>query len=524
MGDLIQPSINLTKKGKSRILKVSIFLTGCAGIMAEFVLATIASYLLGDAVFQWAFTISIMLFAMGIGSRVSRYFKQDLFDIFVMIEFMLSILCSISAVSSYFLAPFVSSIQLFIYTLTFIIGLLMGMEIPLVTRMNDTYELLRVNIASVMEKDYFGALIGGLVFAFFALPRLGLTYTPVLLGSLNFIVAAMIMIKFKELIRYKKRLWGSLLFSGFFLLSTFFWIKPVILFGEQAHYLDKVVFEKRTLYQKIVITKWKNYYWLFLDGDEQFSSYDEFLYHEPLVHPAMQLSCSRKDVLILGGGDGLATREVLKYPDVKTITVVDIDPEMTKLGLSNPILTKINKNAFKNLKVKIINMDAGKFVKKSNKLYSVIIIDLPDPKSISLAKLYSFEFYKRIKKILIKGGVMVTQASSPFYSPKAFLSIYKTIKMAGYLTVAYHNNIPTMGEWGFVLGVNQSNSNKEDLIRKIESISFRDISTRFLNRDAMISMIHFGKGIFEKEKEVKINRELEPIIYRYYQQGIWELY
>ena len=185
--------------GKSFVLKACIFATGLAGIVAEYVLATLASYLLGNAVLQWTLTLSLMLFAMGIGSRLSKYIKGPMLDIFIIVELALSVFCAISALTAYFLSAYIANIAPIIYTMSMIIGTLIGLEIPLATRLNDLFEDLRVNISSVMENDYYGALLGGLLFAFVALPKLGLAYTPIVLGAINFLVASALFFKFRDL-------------------------------------------------------------------------------------------------------------------------------------------------------------------------------------------------------------------------------------------------------------------------------------------------------------------------------------
>ena len=165
-------------RGVSAVLKISIFATGCAGIVAEFVLSTLATYLVGNAVLQWTVVMSLMFFAMGLGSRVSSIFREKLLDTFIIIEFILSLLCASSAALAYGLAAYTPYTSLLIYTQGLAIGFLIGLEIPLVTRLNNAYEELRSNIAAIMEKDYYGSLLGGLVFAFFALPHLGpVSYT-----------------------------------------------------------------------------------------------------------------------------------------------------------------------------------------------------------------------------------------------------------------------------------------------------------------------------------------------------------
>ncbi len=470
--------------------------------------------------------MSLMMFAMGLGSRISRLFHNRLLDAFILIEFLLSILCAISAILSYGLAALTSFISLIIYTQAFIIGCLIGLEIPLATRLNEEYEDLRINISGVLEKDYFGALFGGLIFAFLALPYLGLTYTPILLGSINFLVASFLLWRFFFLIQKKKILISFFTLSLVFLIFLSIFAQPIIRYGEQQKYKDKIIFSKQTKFQKIVMTRWKEFYWLYINSQEQFSTFDEEKYHEPLVHPAMKLSHDVSQVLILGGGDGLAVREILKYKQVKKITLVDMDPVMTDFAKTHPVLLKINKGAMNHPKTEIVNEDAAVFMKKNEKMYGAIIIDLPDPDSIDLMHVYSEKFYRIIHKHLIKGGIMVTQATSPYFSNKAFLCIYKTVKAAGFSVLPYHNQIPTMGEWGWVLGVRADDLDEIKLKNTAALITFEDIPTSFINHDAMVSMIYFGKGVFDSfsADEIHVNTELNPTLYNYYLSGSWGMY
>ena len=509
---------------QNKILKISIFATGCAGIVAEFVLSTLASYLIGNPILQWTIVMSLMLFAMGIGSRISKYFRHNLLDTFIILEFALSVLCCISVSLCYWISTFSHNTSLIIYMDSMLIGLLIGAEIPIVTRINESYEDLRTNISSVMENDYYGALTGGLLFAFFALPYLGLTYTPISLAIINFSVASVLFWKFKHLVRNKQSIQISFWSITAFLLLAIFTIKPIMTFNEQKKYKDLIIYEEQTAYQKIVITQWKRDYWLFINGKEQFSTFDEDKYHEPLIHPAMYLANKKKSILILGGGEGLAAREVLKYDEVEKITVVDLDPVMTNLAKHNPIITNINKNSMANIKVDCINKDAFIFVEESKKTYDMIIVDLPDPSSINLSRLYSKEFYKLCRHCLNRYGVIVTQGTSPVYSGKSFACIIKSMESAGFAVLPYHNQIPSLGEWGWCLGMKDNVTTFQELKRKIAQIDLSKIPTKFLNRDAVISMINFGKGVIDIKEDVKVNTVLDPVLVEYYRKGSWDVY
>lgn len=515
---------------QSRTLQISLFATGCSGIVAEFVLSTLATYLIGNATFQWTMIMSIMLFAMGLGSRYSRFFEKNILDTFILVEFLLSALCAMSAVITFGLSSQMESRELVIYPLAFFIGGLIGLEIPLVTRLNSIYQELRTNISSVLEMDYFGSLLGGILFAFVFLPLLGFIYTPVLLGSVNFIVASWLMWRFFNITEQKR-----LLITGFSLclitiICAAIFASPMILFSEQKKYKDTIIYSKQTKYQKIVITKWKEHHWLYINGQEQFSSFDEERYHEPLVHPAMQLAPSRENILILGGGDGLAAREVLKYKDVKSLTLVDLDPVMTDLGRNHPVMVKLNNKSLNHEKIHILNMDASAFLDKNRIFFNVIIIDLPDPDSMDIMHLYSDAFYREVKRNLAVQGIMVTQATSPYFARKAFLCINKTIASAGFRTLPYHNQVPTLGEWGWVLACKAEEPRRISLKKEALGLKFNNINTDFLNNDAMIAMLHFGKDVFKADSQesiknnITINTKTHPVLYKYYAQGDWGIY
>ena len=509
---------------KNFTLKACIFATGLAGIVAEYVMSTLASYLLGNAVVQWTLTISLMLFAMGLGSRWSKSLQTNLLDAFIAVELLLSLVCAISAVTTYWLSIYIMTIDMVVYLFALGIGLLIGMELPLATRLNAYFEELRINISSVMEKDYYGALLGGLLFAFFALPTLGLTYTPILLGAINLIVATTLFWQQRENIKYRKWLGATFIVVPIFLLCLAWFAKPIVRYSEQRKYRDTVVYSEQTPYQQITITQWREDFWLYLNGNQQFSTYDEARYHEPLVHPAFALVPSHKNILILGGGDGMAVREILKYDEVEHIDLVDIDPAVTDLGRHHPKFVKANKGSLNSPIVKIHNTDAAIFVRDCRQIYDIVLIDLPDPKTVSLSRLYSQQFYRQIKKVLARGGVIVTQATSPFFSRKAYLSIFKTMQSAGFAALPYHNQIPTMGEWGWVLGINSQKLFPEKIRQRLESADFSSRNTRFLNRDAMIAMLHFGKGIFKDFENIEINNEFNLVLYKYYDKGEWDYY
>ncbi len=514
-------------KKKKHLLFLGLFATGLSGIVAEYCFATLSTYFVGDSVKQWAIIISLMLFSMGLGSRVTKYFKGNVFKLFVIAEFLLSLLVAFSAVSTYYFATFIEYISIYIYTMAIVTGMLIGMELPLAMRLNKEFQSLELNVANILEKDYYGSLVGGLFFVFVGLPYLGLTYTPFVLGFINLSVAILLLIFFRKKLNKKER---GLFYvsSGFIVLILFLGISfsdAIILHGEQSKYKDKIVYQDQSIYQKIVITKWKNDYWLYLNENLQFSTFDEAMYHEVIVHPAMTLLQKPKEILILGGGDGCAIREILKYSSVEKITLVDLDKKLTDLFTNNPKFSKINKNALSNPKVSVVNEDGFTFITRDINFYDLILVDLPDPRNIELSRLYSKEFYDMCyNKLRLNGGI-ITQAGSPYYTPYAFNCIEKTLKASSFSTLPMHNQILSMGEWGWVFGAKKSMS-KEAMMSALNKFNTEEISTKWFNVEATHLITSFGKDFYGKNEfdALEVNQISNPVLYKYYEKGNWDTY
>jgi spermidine synthase len=510
-----------TNQRKSNVLKIALFATGISGIVAEYILSTLASYFIGNAVVQFALIVSTMLFSMGLGSRLSKYFEKDLLTKFIYLELALSFLVSFCALAVYVTYGRYSPV--FIYFLAIIIGLLIGLEIPIVTRLNEEFEELKINVASVLEKDYYGSLVGGLFFAFVGMPILGLTYTPFVLGLLNFLVALFTFIQLRKVISKSnvKKITASFLILGTVILTGFYFAKPITLHGDQKKYRDQIVYQAETKYQKIVLTKWQENYSLFINGNLQLSSFDEHMYHEPLVHPVMNLAENKKRVLILGGGDGCAVREILKYKEVEEITLVDLDPKMTELGKEHPAFLSMNENALNNPKVSIKINDAFQFLEDNNLLFDVIIIDLPDPNNVDLNKLYTKEFYFLCKKRLAKNGALITQAGSPYYASKAFYCIEKSMQASGFNTLPLHNQVLTMGQWGWIIASKDLASKQINL--NVKKTDYNQLNLKWLNNNAGKGITLFGKPLVDTSN-TKINTLFNPVLYTYYKAGNWKIY
>lgn len=518
-------SLETNKKKYSRLLMVAIFATGLSGIVAEYTLATLATYFLGDSVFQWTIILSIMLFAMGFGSRISKYIEKNILESFIAIEFLLSLLTAGCVMITYSTAALTDHTNLIIYSFSILIGLLIGMEIPLVTRINNHYEDLKTNISSVMEKDYYGSLIGGLFFAFIGLKYLHLTYTPFLMGGINFTVAIILYVKLKKLVKpefiWKLNTFCS--FSGVLLIAGLYYVEPIVIFGEQSRYEDKVVFSKQTKYQQITVTEWQNTYTLYLNNSKQLSTFDEWLYHEPLVHPAIGITKGPIDVLIMGAGDGCAIREALKHERVNSITLVDLDPDMTDVGANHPIFKELNHSAFQHPKVKVINADAFNYLKDTQDKFDVMIVDFPDPRTVELNRLYTKEFYRICEKKLRPNGSIITQAGSPYYATRAFKTIEHTMQAAGFNTLPIHNQVLSLGQWGWILAHKKMDT--EAIKTSLWNMDLEGLDTKWLNEEALLHISSFGKDLILLDTtDLSVNSIHNPVLYQYYEAGNWSIY
>jgi spermidine synthase len=326
-----------------------------------------------------------------------------------------------------------------------------GLEIPLLMRiLKDRLEFKDL-VSQVFTVDYIGALLASVIFPMVLIPYLGILRTALLFGIFNVLVAGYLCFYFQKEIfpsiylKIYSAVALGILVTGFVLANH------IIHFSEVQAYQDTILFAKSSPYQRIVLTKSPKDIRLYLNGNLQFSSLDEYRYHESLVHPGLASLPDAKDILILGGGDGLAAREALKYSQIEKITLVDLDPAMTQLFQSNSMLVRLNQSSLLSPKVQVINQDAFTWLRDCKESFDFIIIDFPDPSNYSIGKLYTNTFYKSLKRVLRKNGLAVVQSTSPFVAKKSFWIINETIMSVGFKTKPYHCYIPSFGEWGYVL-------------------------------------------------------------------------
>ena len=478
-----------------RTLIISVFIVASCGLAYELIMAALASYLLGDSILQFSSIIGLYLFAMGIGAHLTRYIKdEDALARFIEIELLVGIVGGLSALALFVAfglaaAPFRS----LLYAFVLITGIIVGMEIPLVMRVLHREQAAFADlVARVLTFDYLGALAVSLLFPLVLAPRLGMARSALLFGLLNAAVALLTARIFRaQLPRYPALRRRALLVLAA-LAAAFVYADRITFHAEQSYFGDPIVYERHTPYQRLVITRWKDDTRLYLNGNLQFSSRDEARYHEALVLPAMQMAARAERVLILGGGDGLAAREVLKYPQVQSLTLVDLDAEMTQTFATSATLTALNGGALTHPKTRVINADAAQWLEESSEQFDVILIDLPDPSNFSLGKLYSVPMYRQVARHLTEGGLIVVQSTSPYFAPNAYWSVVATLEAAGLATAPYHVYVPSFGEWGFVL------AGKGATFPVPERF---DVPTRYLTAATAAEMFRFPPDMARRDVE-----------------------
>ena len=433
------------------LLFISVLLVAACGLVYELVAGTLASYLLGDSVLQFSTVIGTYLFAMGAGSALSRYIVRGLVQQFVWIELLLGVIGGFSSAALMLAFAYTEGFGVILYAIVGVMGVLVGLEIPLLMRIvRGRYEFRDV-IAHVLTFDYLGALGASLLFPILLVPRLGLVRSAMLFGLVNAGVALWSTYLFGGQLARARSLRVACLAVLCLLGAGMVNAKRITAAAEDNIYADDIIFSRDTKYQHIVLTRFKDDLRLFLNGHLQFSSRDEYRYHEALVHPGLSAIPAARRVLVLGGGDGLAVREILKYPGIESITLVDLDPEMTGIFSTNPMLTKLNGDALRSPRVKVINADAFPWLDSNSDRFDFIVADFPDPTSYSLGKLYTTAFYRAAGRHLSAAGLMVVQSTSPMFARDSFWCIAETLKQAGLRTHPYHVYVPAFGEWGFVL-------------------------------------------------------------------------
>lgn len=489
-------------------LFVTVLLIAACGLVYELVAGALASYLLGDSVLQFSTVIGTYLFAMGVGSWLSRWVHRGLAARFVTVELMVAVVGGFSSTLLFLAFAFTDAFQLLLYTLVFIIGTLVGLEIPLLMRLlRDRLEFKDV-VANVLTFDYLGALGASLLFPLVLVPRLGMVRTALLFGLVNAAVALWSTHLLREALPRRRPLVAACIVVIGILTAGFAGAERITRTAETSLYADPVVLSRNSPYQRIVLTAWRDDLRLFLNGHLQFSSRDEYRYHEALVHPGLAALPDARRVLVLGGGDGLAVREILRYPGAQ-VTLVDLDPEMTRLFSTHRELVRLNAGALASPRVRVVNQDAFRWLDETRESFDFVVVDLPDPSNYGVGKLYTTAFYRLLSHHLNRGGMVVVQSTSPLFARSAFWSIELTLREAGLRTWPYHLYVPSFGEWGFVLAGRGEYTPPGRL----------PVGLRYLTPGTVPSLFEFPADM--RPVPVQANRLDDQVLVRYYSDE-WE--
>ena len=488
-------------------LLASVFIVAACGLAYELIAGSLASYLLGDSVTQFSTIIGAYLFAMGIGSWLAKYIERDLVARFIQIEIAVGLLGGFAA-AGLFLAfagnfgPF----RVLLYGIVLLVGILVGLEIPLVMRILKREVEFKELVSRVLSFDYLGALAVSLLFPLVLAPHLGLVRTGLLFGLANALIAIWALHLFRDQFRYRPSLhlsaWASVVLLSLGMAGA----GKVTTLAEGWLYADDIIHAETTPYQRLVVTRWRDDIRLFLNQNLQFSSKDEYRYHEALVHPGMASAPLPKRVLVLGGGDGMAVREILKYPQVESITLVDLDPAMTRLFSSAALLKKLNDDALNAPKVHIINADAARWLEEADQNFDFVVIDFPDPSSYAIGKLYSTGFYRLLAKRLTPQARFVVQATSPYYARHSYWTVVATLEAAGFNTAPYHALVPSFGEWGYILASQA----------ELQTPKAIPVSTRFLTAETLPDLFRFPADMARVDAEP--NRMNEQTLVRTFER------
>jgi len=483
-------------------LFVSILLIAACGLIYELIAGTVASYLVGDSVFQFSTVIGAYLFAMGIGSFLSRFIRRSLAQQFIRIELLIAVVGGFSSSALFLAFAFMQGFQLLLYLDVIVLGTLVGLEIPLLMRLiRDRYRFQDA-VSHVLTFDYIGALFASVLFPLFVVPRLGLVRAALFFGLINACVALWSTRLFLDQLPRPRRLQAACGATISILAVAFAFGSRINAFAEDNIYADEIIFSRDTKYQHIVLTRWKDDLRLFLNSHLQFSSRDEYRYHEALVHPGLASIAGAQRVLVLGGGDGLAVREILRYPSVSSVTLVDLDPEMPRLFSTNPLLTALNRRSFHDSRVHVISADAFLWVDASRDVFDFAVVDFPDPTNYSIGKLYTTAFFSALGHHLSERGGFVVQSTSPMFARRSFWCIDATIRQAGFQTSPYHAYVPSFGEWGYVLAKRGTYTPPAMLPEGL----------RFLTADQLPSMFDFPSDM--ARVEMPANRLNDQILVR----------
>ena len=493
--------------GAPGLLLVSVFLVATCGLVYELIAGALASYLLGDSITQFSTIIGDYLFAMGVGSYLSQYAGRTRpAETFVRLQNCIALIGGFSAALMHVAYSYSGGFRLVLYLMVFVVGLLVGVEIPLVMVILKRNYSFRQLVSHVLALDYLGALLASILFPLVLIPQLGLIRTSFCCGLINVMVAMVFVATFQlrgRWLRLEIALVAVLLGAG--LLGS----DKITSYAEEGLYPDPIVMSRSTSYQRLVVTRKHQELRLYINGNLQFSSRDEYRYHEALVHTPLTCLDKPRRVLILGGGDGLAAREILRYPSIEQILLVDLDPEMTRLFRNHSALSQLNQHSLSDPRLRVINQDAFVWARETHEdPFDAIIVDFPDPSNYAVGKLYTRTFYQLLKPLLRSHGALAVQCTSPLFARRSYWCIVETLRSAGWQVRPYHLYVPSFGEWGYSLA--SLGEAPQPLASRLPS------GLRYLDGPALADLFLFPADM--SPIPAPINRLFDQVLVRLYEQ------
>lgn len=493
------------------LLYLNVLAIATCGLIYELIAGTLASYLLGDSVTQFSLVIGVYLSALGVGAWLSQYIDEKLARTFIEVELALALIGGVSAPVLFIAFGWIEWFRLILFGTVFVIGVLVGLELPLLMRILKEHLDFSDLVSRVLTFDYIGALLASLMFPILLVPYLGLVRTSLVFGILNALVGLWGTYLLRPLLTTRS-LGGlrgrAILAIG--LLSVGFIKADSLTSWAEEHILgNPIVYAEQSSFQRIVVTQNRRGFQLHLNGHLQFNSADEYRYHEALVHPGLSAADRPANVLVLGGGDGLAVREILKYPSIEKVTLVDIDPAITRLASKFGPLAELNGGSLDDPRVTVANRDAFVWISESDERFDAVVIDFPDPGTYSIGKLYSSRFFQLLRQRVTENARITIQCTSPLVAPKSYWCIIETMEAAGFHVRPYRVSVPTFGVWGFGL----ASPTELEPTAKLAQI---DGTLRFLNDENLRSM--FELPLDMRRVETDLNRLNNQVLVRYYEK------
>jgi len=541
-------------------------LAGC-GLIYEYLLSHYAGRVLGVMESTIYTMIGLMIVSMGLGAFAARK-VQCAFNGFVYLELIIALL---GASAILFIGALIAITQTLPHViadmfalppdmlpqggifnqLSFLainspyffgvmLGFFIGMEIPLIARIREQIhgQHLANNLGTIYGADYIGAGLGAAIWVLFLL-SIDISKAAALTASLNLIAGSFFILRYWHKLKWQKTFVSLHIVLALIIFLMFNYGNQWLNQMNSLLYLDKVVHSQKTHYQQLTFTErnmglssgnaQKNIINFYLNGRLQFSSLDEHIYHDYLVAPVLAGSARHDNVLIIGGGDGLALRDVLKY-NPKTVTLIDLDNELIDIfqkpeqHLNENLARKIsdlNENSLQDKRVKILRSDAFITINellKSGQMFDAIIVDLPDPSHPDLNKLYSVNFYARLKQLLSGDGLIAIQSTSPYHAKDSFISIGKTLDAANFVHVQqYHDNVPSFGEWGWTIAAKVGASPLTRLT-KLEKLP---VHHTWLNLDMLKAAFIFPNDFYLDKESIGINTLGSHTLYQLHQKA-WQ--